>query len=212
MPRPPLLIATANTHKLREITELLRDLPGLELVSLRDYPNLEMPPEDGPTMQANARIKAEYCTQVTGLPALADDSGIEVATLGGAPGVHSARWVAGSDADRTNALLARLHGLPPEQRGARYRCALCVVRVDSESQFQVIETEATCEGAITDAWRGENGFGYDPIFEITAATGTPAQWLGLTIAEAPPEVKAQVSHRARAIAALKPQLLAFLNS
>ncbi|MBV9864478.1 MAG: non-canonical purine NTP pyrophosphatase [Abitibacteriaceae bacterium] len=209
-----LLIATANPHKLHEITSLLSDLSTIKLVSLRDFPDLEMPPEDGLTMRDNARIKADYCAQATGLVALADDSGIEVDALGGAPGVHSARWVEGTDADRTNALLEKLREVPPEQRTARYRCVICVAKVAAPAGQSVkrgttlhrMETEATCEGRITDDWRGENGFGYDPVFELTPATGAPGQWVGHTLAEAPPEIKAQISHRARAIAAIKPNL------
>lgn len=208
-----ILIATANPHKLREITALLSDLPNISLISLRDFPDLEMPPEDGLTMRDNARIKADYCAQATGLIALADDSGIEVDALNGAPGVHSARWVEGTDADRTDALLEKLRDVAEEQRTARYRCVICVAQVRKNNQspqaepaFERTESEATCEGRITYDWRGENGFGYDPVFELTPATGAPEQWLGRTLAEAPPALKAQISHRARAIAAIKPQL------
>ncbi|MDQ3814490.1 MAG: non-canonical purine NTP pyrophosphatase [Armatimonadota bacterium] len=205
-----LLLATANPHKLREIVELLQDVSNLEIVSLRDFPDVELPPETGLTMRDNARLKAEHCARVTGLLSLADDSGIEVDALDGRPGVHSARWVEGSDADRTQALLDRLKEVPNDQRTARYRCVICAARPDTNSgQLSITETEATCEGRITDQPRGHNGFGYDPIFEITAATGAPSEWIGRTIAEAPPAIKAQVSHRARALAAMKPQLIAW---
>lgn len=197
-----LLIATANAHKLHEIAAMLREVPVLELVSLRDFPTLELPPETGATMQENARLKAEYCARAANLPALADDSGIEVDALNGEPGVRSARWVEGSDADRTNALLQRLHETRDTQRIARYRCAICLAFPDGS----INETEGVCEGRITDAPRGANGFGYDPVFEITTATGTASEWIGKTMAEAPPEIKAQVSHRARAIAAIAPVL------
>ncbi len=133
--------------------------------------------------------------KTTGLPSLADDSGIEVDFLNGEPGVYSARWEAGSDEDRTLAILARLQNAPEEQRTARYRCVICVASPGGT----VLETEATCEGRINHAPNGNNGFGYDPIFEITAATGTEPEWIGKTMAEAPPEVKAAVSHRARAL-------------
>ncbi len=188
-----LLIATANTHKVEEISGLLGE--GYELVSLRAFPNLEMPEETGETMAQNARLKAQVCAQVSGLPALADDSGIEVDALDGAPGVYSARWTPGSDADRTRALLDKLADVASPERGARYRCAICVAFPDGS----VLETEGTCEGRIAFEPRGENGFGYDPIFEIVAATGAPLAFEGHTMAQVPPETKAQISHRARAM-------------
>jgi len=196
-----LLLATANPHKIREIAGLLADAP-VEIVSLRDFPDVELPEETGATMSENARLKAEHCARATGLPSLADDSGIEVDALGGAPGVYSARWIAGTDEDRTNALLGRLQSVPDDARGTRYRCVICVAFPGGE----VLETEATCEGNITRAPRGANGFGYDPIFEITPATGAPHEWIGKTMAEAPPEVKAMVSHRARAVRAMSEKL------
>jgi XTP/dITP diphosphohydrolase len=197
-----LLLATANSHKVREISDLLHDVPNIELISLLAFPDLQLPPETGLTMRENARIKAEYCAHAAGLPALADDSGIEVDALNGAPGVYSARWVEGSDADRTQALLDRLHGIPLEERTARYRCAICLARPND----CIDETEAVCEGRITLAPRGHHGFGYDPIFEITTATGAPVLWKGCTMAEVPPEVKAQLSHRARAVKSIKLRL------
>jgi XTP/dITP diphosphohydrolase len=197
-----LVIATANAHKLHEIAEMLREVPGVELLSLRDFPTIELPPETGATMPENARIKAEYCLKVAGLPALADDSGIEVDALGGEPGVYSARWVEGSDADRTAALLQRVNESGDSQRTARYRCAICLATPDG----RIEATEGTCEGRIAHEPNGVNGFGYDPIFEITAATGAPAEWVGRTMAEAPPEIKASVSHRARGVAAMVPVL------
>ncbi|HEY0075246.1 MAG TPA: RdgB/HAM1 family non-canonical purine NTP pyrophosphatase [Abditibacteriaceae bacterium] len=189
-----LLLATANPHKIREIEELLADSP-VELISLREFPNLQMPEETGTTMAANAQLKAVHCARETGLPALADDSGIEVDFLNGEPGVYSARWVEGADEDRTLALLSRLAGVPDELRGARYRCVICVASPGGT----ILESEAVCEGRIAHIPQGQNGFGYDPIFEITSATGTAPEEIGKTMAQVPPEVKAQVSHRARAL-------------
>jgi XTP/dITP diphosphohydrolase len=189
-----LLLATANAHKIEELRGLLCEIPDLEIVSLRDFPAIEMPDETGATMAENARIKAEHCARESGLPALADDSGIEVDALGGEPGVRSARWVEGSDADRTNALLHRLAST--HNRTARYRCAICIAWPDGK----MVETEDVCEGRIGFEWRGENGFGYDPVFEITDQTGLPHR-VGRTMAEVLPEEKAQVSHRARAVRA-----------
>jgi XTP/dITP diphosphohydrolase len=190
-----LLLATGNAHKVTEIADLLRDVADLKIVSLRDFPQIEMPEETGSTMRENARLKAKHCARESGLPSLADDSGIEVDALNGAPGVHSARWVEGSDADRTNALLQRLASTRDEERTARYRCAICTAWPDGT----LLESEGTCEGRITREWRGENGFGYDPVFEITSATGAPHEYSGKTMGEVPPHVKAQVSHRARAV-------------
>ncbi|HEX8550761.1 MAG TPA: non-canonical purine NTP pyrophosphatase [Abditibacteriaceae bacterium] len=204
-----LLLATGNAHKLGEMRAFLHDIP-VEILSLRDVPEVEMPEETGTTMMQNARLKAIACAQQSGLPAIADDSGIEVDALGGEPGVRSARWLEGSDADRTNGILARLEKVPDAERTARYRCAICLawppdssLAYDAETLRE--ETEATCEGRITREWRGANGFGYDPIFELTSETGAP-EWVGKTMAEAPPEIKAQISHRARAIEQIRPAL------
>ena len=191
-----LVIATTSAHKLAEIRDLLRDVVALEVLSLRDFDTVEEPEEDGLAMRDNARVKAEYYARFTQLPTLADDSGIEVDALDGAPGVHSARWVGGSDADRTQALLDRLKDVSDAHRTARYRCALCLV---VPAQSTLIELEETCEGRIAREQRGENGFGYDPIFEITESTNSSTEWEGKTIAEAPPEIKAVLSHRGRAV-------------
>ena len=202
-----ILLATANAHKIEEISAMLRDVPHLEIVDLREL-GVVMPPETGATMQENARIKAQSVMQQTGFISLADDSGIEVDILDGEPGVRSARWINGSDDDRTLALLARVDAATEianttsstrcndEMRTARYRCAICVAFPDGN----FLETEGTCEGRIAHAPRGENGFGYDPIFEITPETKAPIEYSKRTMAQVPSEIKAQVSHRARAIA------------
>ena len=200
-----ILLATANAHKIEEISAMLRDVPHLEIVDLREL-GVIMPPETGATMQENARIKAQSVMQQTGLISLADDSGIEVDCLNGEPGVRSARWINGSDDDRTLALLARVDDAAAnptsstqsddEMRTARYRCAICVAFPDGT----FLESEGVCEGRIAHAPRGENGFGYDPIFEITLATKAPIEYSKRTMAQVPSEVKAQVSHRARAVA------------
>lgn len=200
-----ILLATGNAHKIEEIGELLRAVPHLEIVSLRDFPNVEMPEETGATMQENARIKARSVMQQTGIVSLADDSGIEVDVLNGAPGVRSARWIDGSDEDRMRALLARTNqsSTRNEDRTARYRCAICVAFPDG----RILQTEGTCEGRIAHEPRGKNGFGYDPIFEITEATGLPIEYSNCTMAQVPPAVKAQVSHRARAVEMIAKLLL-----
>jgi len=202
-----ILLATTSQHKAREIAELLADVPDLKLETLADYAATEAPEEDGDSMQQNARIKAEFYAQHFQTRVLADDSGLEVDALDGAPGVRSARWAPGSDADRMMALLNELIGVPEEHRGARYRCALCLFDPSClENTDDIIETEGVCEGAIHLQPQGEGGFGYDPIFEITLATGAQSQWVGQTMGQVPSEVKASVSHRARAVRALAQQL------
>ncbi|MBW3635920.1 MAG: non-canonical purine NTP pyrophosphatase [Armatimonadetes bacterium] len=197
-----ILLATTSAHKAREIAELLADVPDLKLETLGDYPATEAPDEDGATMRDNARLKAEFYAQHFQTLVLADDSGLEVDALDGAPGVHSARWVEGSDADRARALLDRMSEVEEENRGARYRCALCLAAPDGV----IHEAEATCEGAIAPLAEGFGGFGYDPIFQITLATGAEAEFVRKTMAQVPPEVKASVSHRARAVKLLAEKL------
>ena len=195
-----ILLATTSAHKAREIAELLADVPGLRLQTLADYPATEAPDEDGDSMARNARIKAEFYAQHFQTRVLADDSGLEVDALDGAPGVHSARWAAGSDDDRVTALLQELREVPEDARGARYRCALCLFEPSClENADDIVETEGVCEGAIHLRRAGTGGFGYDPIFEVTLATGAAAPWVGQTMAQVPPAVKAEVSHRARAV-------------
>ena len=197
-----ILLATTSKHKAREIAALLSDLPDLKLETLADYPATEAPDEDGATMAQNARIKAQFYAAHFGKVVLADDSGLEVDALDGEPGVHSARWHEGSDADRNCALLDKLSEIEPENRGARYRCALCLASANEV----FIETEGTCEGAIALLSEGFNGFGYDSIFQITLATGADSQFVGQTLAQVEPQIKAQVSHRANAVRALAMRL------
>ncbi len=192
-----ILVATANAHKLEEISQMLGE--EFELVSLREFPEIEMPEETGITMSQNAQLKALHGAKQSGLICLADDSGIEVDALDGAPGVLSARWVPGSDVERTNALLEKMKSVADQKRGARYRCAICVAFPDE----MILETEGVCEGKIAHAPLGENGFGYDPIFEITDATGAGREYSGQTMAQVASKIKAQISHRARAVQAMR---------
>ncbi len=199
-----LLLATTSSGKAREIAEILRDVPDLELETLDQYPTTEAPDEDADTMPGNARIKAEFYAQHFGARVLADDSGLEVDALDGAPGVHSARWFNGTSQEKNAALLSRLLEVPIENRGARYRCALCLATPDAIEW----EGEASCEGEIALESRGENGFGYDPIFGITLGTGADSEFVGQTIAQVPASVKAGISHRARAVRLLEEHLKA----
>jgi XTP/dITP diphosphohydrolase len=182
-----LLIATNNPGKAAEYRALLEGC-GWELMTPRDL-GLELEVEEaGGDYAENARIKAEAFAKASGLVALADDSGIEVEALGGAPGPLSARFGGEdiSDAQRAALLLERLKGVPTEKRSARFRCLIAVARPEGEVSL----FEGQCEGRVADEPRGEGGFGYDPVFLLPER--------GLTVAELPPEEKNAVSHRGRA--------------
>jgi XTP/dITP diphosphohydrolase len=182
-----LLLATNNPGKAAEYRALLEGC-GWELVTPRDL-GLSLEVEEvGGDYAENARIKAEAFAKASGLVALADDSGIEVDALGGAPGPLSARFggEGASDEQRVALLLERLKGVPPERRSARFRCLIAVARPAGEVSL----FEGQCEGRVAEEPRGEGGFGYDPVFLLPER--------GLTIAELPPEEKNAVSHRGRA--------------
>lgn len=197
-----LVIATSNAGKIREMQALLSPALPWQIISLVDFPLFEMPPEDGETMAANARIKAKFCAKKLQLPCLADDSGLEVDALNGEPGVRSARWFPGTDPDRNTALLARLQNVPANKRTARFRCALCLAM----SEDDLHEVEATCVGRVALSPSGNNGFGYDPIFEISAATRAKPFLIGQTMAELTSSEKSRLSHRGRAIELLLEEL------
>jgi len=192
-----LLVATNNPGKIREFRELLAALPVTITFPKESGLNLEVA-ETGLTFEENARIKAAAYAQATGLVTLADDSGLEVDALGGAPGVWSARYAGAqaSDSDRVRKLLSALVDVPPGKRTARFRCVVAVAGPAGDVQT----AEGRCEGNIVLAPRGDNGFGYDPVFAVQG-------YGGLTMAELPPELKNQVSHRARALMAAR-QILA----
>ena len=187
MAKHRLLLATNNPGKVAEYRALLEGC-GWELATPRDLGlHLEVE-EAGGDYAENARIKAEAFAKASGLLALADDSGIEVDALGGAPGPLSARFGGDdiSDAQRVALLLERLKGVPPERRSARFRCLIAMAWPEGKVSF----FEGQCEGRIAEEPRGESGFGYDPVFLLPER--------GLTIAELPPEEKNAVSHRGRA--------------
>ncbi len=193
MTRPRLVVATRSEHKLRELRELLQ-LDRAELVSLDDLGIRGEPLEDGATFEANAALKARWATRQTGLPALADDSGLEVDALGGAPGVRSRRFF-GADAtadDRNRMLLGLLDAIT--ERTARFVCVIAFAQPDGR-----VETfDGEIRGEIADAPRGATGFGYDPLFIIAGD--------GRTMAELDGEEKNAISHRGLAAAKLRAAL------
>ena len=192
-----LVLATRNRGKVEEIRELLEGF-GIELLSLEDFPDVPEVLEDGETFEENARKKAEFVARTTGLPALADDSGLEVDVLNGAPGVRSARF-AGDHATyaENNATLLRLmEGVPPERRTARFRCILALAFPDGTTRTM----EGVCEGQIAEEPQGENGFGYDPLFFVPE--------LEKTFAQISRTEKGKTSHRGRALRRLKHVLAA----
>ncbi len=206
--RPVLLVATRSTHKLRELTELL-DLPEGVLVSLDDLGVEGEPDETGETFRTNAAIKARAGVVATGLPTLADDSGIEVEALGGGPGVRTRRYAGerATDEDNNRKLLAALNGLPPERRGARYVCVLALALpadTGPRGGHRLTFARGTLRGRIAAAPKGTGGFGYDPIFE---------PWMespgGRTLGEWSAEAKNEISHRAAAARNMRPHLARF---
>ncbi len=207
MTRRRLLVATRSPHKLRELRELLA-LEHAELVTLDEAGVEGEPVEDGATFETNAAIKARFGLRASGLPTIADDSGIEVDALDGGPGVRTRRY-AGEDAtdeDNNRKLLAALAGLPPDRRGARYVCVLAVAtpdRVGARGGVVLVTARGTCRGRIATAPRGTGGFGYDPIFE-PASEPAGGRTLGLWT----PAEKHAISHRARAARRMAPRLAA----
>jgi XTP/dITP diphosphohydrolase len=201
--RPRLLLATSSPNKLRELRAILDGVP-VELVSLREAGAGEPPEveETGATFLDNARIKARAYAAWSGMAAVADDSGLEVDALGGAPGVRSARYAGEGASDRENLdkLLRELDGVPPERRSARYWCAAVLADPPGES-WREWHTEAAWEGRIIDAPRGTGGFGYDPVF-------LPDGW-DRTSAEVDAATKDAASHRGRAFRALRPAIEAW---
>jgi len=187
-----IVLATGNEGKARELNVLLHGV-ARRVESLRAYPGITLPPETGSSYRENALAKARAVYHALGIPSLGDDSGLEVDALGGAPGLHSARYAGVDASDRANIerLLGELAGVPPERRTARFRCVLALVRGRGDE----IVTEGVCEGRILDAPRGIGGFGYDPVF-------VPEGHL-MTFAELPATEKNALSHRARAAASLR---------
>ena len=202
-----VLVATRSIHKLRELRELVA-LEHAQLVSLDELGIEGDPIEDGATFEANAALKARFGLRASGLPTVADDSGLEVDALGGRPGVRTRRY-AGEDAtDEANnqKLLAALRGLPPERRGARYVCVLALALPEvtgPRGGVPIVTARGTCRGRIATEPRGTGGFGYDPIFEPSSEP--PG---GRTFGLWTPAEKGAISHRPRAARRMAPRLAA----
>jgi len=194
-----IIIATSNQHKLRELKKLLKDF-DVQLLSLIDFPDCPAVVEDGVSFAENALKKAHTICTHTGLLTIADDSGLEVDCLQGRPGIFSARYAGEGAGDRKNyeKLLQEMKCVAPEKRGARFRCVLALAAPSGKQGV----AEGEYRGVIISEPRGENGFGYDPVFLDTAS--------GLTFAEMPSEQKNQISHRARALQELVKILPDFL--
>jgi XTP/dITP diphosphohydrolase len=201
------VFATRNPGKLVELGQLLQavDVLGIEEAAARlgrEIPDVE---EDADSFAGNATKKAREVSRATGFPALADDSGLEVDALGGAPGVWSARYAGNGSGDAANnaKLLAALRDVPPALRTARFRSVLALADVDGPLRDAVVTADGVCEGVVLEAPRGTGGFGYDPLFLVPE--------LGQTFAELGIGTKGELSHRARAMQAIKPRLLAYLQ-
>lgn len=187
------VIATNNAHKLREIRAILEN-DSRAFLSMEEAHIHTDPEETGATFEENALIKARAACAASGLPAMADDSGICVDVLNGAPGIHSARYCPGTDRERTEFLLKNMEAVPDGQRQGRFVSVIACVYPDG-TEFTV---RGECEGVILREIRGEGGFGYDPVFF------SPGD--GCTFAEMPQARKNEISHRARALAAMKAAL------
>jgi len=206
--RPRLLVATHSAHKLAELRELL-NLERGELVGLDDVGIADEPAETGTKFETNARIKARFGARRTGLPTLADDSGLEVDALDGDPGVRTRRYAGpnATDADNNAKLLAALEGVPAEQRAARYVCVLALALPTAgagpHDAVPIRTVRGTTRGRIATEPKGSGGFGYDPVFE---PQGEPPG--GRTFGQWPAADKNAVSHRGRAARRMMPILRA----
>jgi len=199
-----IVLATRNPHKVGELRAILGDLIDeldLEIVGMDEFPDVADVVETGVTFAQNATLKAVAAAEATGLPALADDSGLAVAVLGGSPGVYSARWAGTHGQDRANLelLLAQLADVPDEHRSAAFVCAAALAMPDG----RVVVREGRMPGTLAREPRGDNGFGYDPILVVDGDLRTAAQLN--------PEEKNVISHRGKAFRALAADIRAFLD-
>lgn len=191
-----LVLATSNQGKIRELKAMLEAAGQTwEVLGLSDFPGYEAPEENGATFRENAALKAVAAAAYTGLPCLADDSGLCVDALEGRPGVRSARYAGEGHSDAANIqkLLQELREVPEEKRTAHFACALCL----ADPAGVLFECEGRCQGRIARECRGDRGFGYDPVFLLPD---------GRTMAELQPEEKNAISHRGRAYEQVLPRL------
>ena len=202
---PKLVIGTNNEGKLREFRKLL-DGCGFELVTPAELGFAFAPDETGSTFEENATIKAVEAARTSGLVALADDSGLEIDYLGGRPGIFSARYAGGdrtsdsiSEQEQNSIVLDEMRGVPDERRGARFRCVIAIATADGRVQW----VDGAFEGRIAQEPRGEQGFGYDPIFFVPSH--------GMTSAQLPRDEKNRISHRGEAAAKALPLLRKMLR-
>ena len=205
-----VFLASRNRKKLAEMQRILAEhLPDVEVVGLDDVPAYDEPVEDEPTFEGNALLKARVGAQVTGLPTIADDSGLCVDALNGMPGVLSARWSGPPKSDDRNneLLLDQLGDVPDERRGAYFTCAIAWVRPDGSERV----VEGRMDGRIVRELRGSGGFGYDVVFVAEEHDTEGPDGMGLTSAELEPGEKDRISHRGRALRALAPQVAADLS-
>lgn len=188
------MLATRNQDKIAEITQLLHGM-NIELHTLTEFPDAPEVVEDRETLAGNAIKKAREIAEHTGMPAVADDTGLEVDALNGAPGVYSSRYSGenATYADNVRKLIHELEGVSSERRTARFRCVVALV---DGNDTQTVD--GVCKGVIIETPRGDKGFGYDPVFYVPE--------YGQTFAEMKPELKNEISHRAKAFAALKQEL------
>jgi XTP/dITP diphosphohydrolase len=202
---PRIVLASNNAKKLAELRRILEPLvPGVEVLGLADFPAYDEPAETDPTFEGNALIKARAALAATGLPSLADDSGLCVDALNGMPGVLSARWSGvpkseGGDAANNRLLLSQLSDVPAERRAAQFRCVMALCTPDGREVVQAGEMP----GRVLEAEHGGGGFGYDPLF---AADGHD-----VSTAELPPGEKDRISHRGRALTAMAPVIVDALS-
>ncbi len=189
-----IFIASKNKGKIKEITSVLGG-PGIELLSLINMPDIPDIPETGSTFRENAAIKAKAVYEIVNIPVLADDSGLEVDYLNGAPGVYSARYAGENVTDEENRvkLLKAFEGVEFNKRGARFKCVLVLFDGISEKYF-----EGAAEGHITESAKGDKGFGYDPLFQPVGYSQT--------FAELEPDIKNKISHRGKALSSFKEYL------
>ncbi|WP_107767829.1 RdgB/HAM1 family non-canonical purine NTP pyrophosphatase [Nocardioides terrigena] len=205
-----IFLASRNAKKIGEMQRILAEhLPDIEVVGLDDVPAYDEPVEDQPTFEGNALLKARAGAQVTGLPTIADDSGLCVDALNGMPGVLSARWSGPPKSDDRNndLLLAQLSDVPDPRRGAHFACAIALVHPDGRE----LVVHGRMDGRIVRELRGSGGFGYDVVFVAEEHATAGPDGVGLTSAELDPAEKDRISHRGRALRELAPRVADFLS-